>query len=36
MPIDDDEKLVIIDAEIEQGTQALGEFPQQPITLPTV
>ena len=34
--IDDDEKLVIIDAEIEQGTQALGEFPQQPITLPTV
>ena len=34
--IDDDEKLVIIDAEIETNTQALGEFPQQPITLPTV
>jgi len=34
--IDDDEKLVIIDAEIEQGTQALGEFQPQPITLPTV
>jgi hypothetical protein len=34
--IDDDEKLVVIDAEIENNTQALGEFPQQPITLPTV
>ena len=34
--IDDDEKLVVIDAEIDQNTQALGEFPQQPITLPTV
>jgi len=34
--IDDDEKLVVIDAEIETNTQALGEFPQQPITLPTV
>jgi len=34
--IDDDETLVVIDSEIEQNTQALGEFPQQPITLPTV
>ena len=34
--IDDDEKLVVIDAEIEQNTQALGEFQPQPITLPTV
>jgi len=34
--IDDDEVLVVIDAEIDQNTEALGEFPQQPITLPRV
>ena len=34
--IEDDETLVAIDEEIDQNTTAIGEFPQQPITLPTV
>jgi len=34
--IDDDATLEQIDSEIEQNTEALGTFPQQPITLPTV
>ena len=34
--IEDDETLVTIDQEIDQNTVAIGEFPQQPITLPTV
>ena len=34
--IEDDETLVAIDQEIDQNTVAIGEFPQQPITLPTV
>jgi len=34
--IEDDETLVVIDQEIDGNTVALGEFPQQPITLPTV
>jgi hypothetical protein len=34
--IDNDETLVIIDQEIDNNSQTLGEFPQQPITLPTV
>ena len=34
--IDNDETLVVIDQEIEDNTQALGEFRPQPITLPTI
>ena len=34
--IEDDETLVAIDEEIDQNTTAIGEFPQQPITLPTI
>ena len=34
--IEDDSMLEIIDQEIDNNTQALGEFQQQPITLPTV
>ena len=34
--IEDDEMLTTIDQEIDGNTVALGEFPQQPITLPTV
>ena len=34
--IEDDTTLEQIDSEIEGGTEALGEFAQQPITLPTI
>ena len=34
--IEDDTTLEQIDSEIDTGTQALGEFVQQPITLPTI
>jgi hypothetical protein len=34
--IEDDTTLEQIDSEIESGTEALGEFAQQPITLPTI
>lgn len=34
--IEEDDMLEVIDQEIDNNTQALGEFAQQPITLPTV
>lgn len=34
--IEEDDMLEVIDQEIDTNTQALGEFAQQPITLPTV
>ena len=34
--IEDDTTLEQIDSEIDSGTEALGEFVQQPITLPTI
>ena len=34
--IEDDTTLEQIDSEIDSGTEALGEFAQQPITLPTI
>ena len=34
--IDDDTILEQINSEIDGGTEALGEFAQQPITLPTI
>ena len=34
--IDDDMTLEQINSEIDSNTTAIGEFPQQPITLPTV
>jgi hypothetical protein len=34
--IEDDDTLEQIDSEIEQNTETLGEFAQQPITLPTI
>jgi hypothetical protein len=34
--IEDDEMLITIDQEIDGNTVALGDFPQTPVTIPTI